>query len=138
MACACLHVQAVARRAGYHSPSSRDSPEKVYATDVYSESPPRKSSSPATKKRIKHELEADIDVLSSHSSDPDIWDPTGKTPKEIAAWCKEYEGGNRRPSPPTDGQSPSHGDSRYNTSALVLLYCICVFTHLLPAATRAM
>jgi hypothetical protein len=84
MACACVHVQAAARRAGYHSPSSRDSPEKVYATDVYSESPPRKSLSPATKKRFKDDLEADIDALSSHSSDPsepEVWDPNSKTPE---------------------------------------------------------
>ena len=62
MACACVHVQAVARRAGYHPLSSRDSSEKVYATDVYSESPPRKSSSPATKKRFKDDLDADINA----------------------------------------------------------------------------
>ena len=99
MACVCVHVQAAARRAGYHSPSSRDSPEKVYATDVYSESPPRKSLSPATKKRFKDDLEAAIDALSSHSSDPsepEVWDPNSKTPEEIAAWCEEYERGNRR------------------------------------------
>jgi hypothetical protein len=96
MACACVHVQAVARRAGCHSPSSRDSPEKVYATDIYSDSPPRKSLSPATKQRFKDELEADIDALSSHSSDPEVWDANGKTPEEIPAWCEEYKRGNRR------------------------------------------
>ncbi len=69
MACACLHVQAVARRAGYHSPSSRDSLAVVYATTVYSESPPRKSTSPATE---KDQLKADIDALSSYSSDPEL------------------------------------------------------------------
>ena len=81
-----LYVQAEARRAGYHTPSPRDSPEKVYATDVYSESPPRESPSPASMKRFKDELEADIDALSSHSSDseaPEVWDPVGKTPKEM-------------------------------------------------------
>jgi hypothetical protein len=36
--------------------------------------------------------------MSSHSSDPDheVWDATGKTPEKIAAWCAEYERGNRR------------------------------------------
>ena len=69
----------------------------MYATDVYSESPPRISLSPATKQRFKDELEADIDALSSHSSDPEVWDANGgKTPEEIAAWCEEYERGNRR------------------------------------------
>ena len=49
-------------------------------------------------KRFRDELEADIDALSSHSSDPEVWDPVGKTPspEEIAAWCAEYERGNRR------------------------------------------
>ena len=71
----------------------------MYATDVYSESSQRKSLSPATKKRFKDDLEADIDALSSHSSDPsepEVWDPNGKTPEEIAAWCEEHESGNRR------------------------------------------
>jgi hypothetical protein len=98
MACACMHVQAAARRANNHSPSSRDSLEKVYATDVYSESPPRKVLSPATKKSFKDDLEAAIDELSSHSSDPsepEVWDLNGKTPEEIATWCEEYERGNR-------------------------------------------
>ncbi len=68
----------------------------MYATNVYSESPPRKSLSPTTKQRFKDELEADIDALKSHSSDPEVWDANGKTPEEIAAWCAEYERGNRR------------------------------------------
>ena len=44
------------------------------------------------------ELEAYIAVLSSHSSDPEVWDPPslGKIPEEIAAWCAEYERNNRR------------------------------------------
>ena len=62
MACDSLYVQAEARRAGYHTPSSRDSQEKVYATDVYSESPPRESPSPASMKRFKDQLEADIEA----------------------------------------------------------------------------
>ncbi len=95
MACACVHVQAVARCAGYHSPSSRDSPEKVYATDLYSESPQHKSLSHTTKQRFKDELEADIDALSSHGSDPEVWDVNGKNPEEIEEWCEEYERGNR-------------------------------------------
>ena len=45
----------------YHSPSSRESPEKIYATpseeEWYSESPPRKSLSPATVKKINAEME---------------------------------------------------------------------------------
>ena len=76
----------------YHSPSSRESPEKIYASpsgEWYSESPPRKSLSPATVKKINEEIEA----LSSHSSDPECndWDHTGKTPDEIAEWCVDYE-----------------------------------------------
>jgi hypothetical protein len=76
----------------YQSPSSRESPEKIYASpseEWYSESPLRKSLSPATVKKINEEIEA----LSSHSSDPEcnVWDPTGKTPDEIAAWCADYE-----------------------------------------------
>ncbi len=91
-----LAYAGLAQRTGYHSPLSRDSPEKMYATDVFSESPPRKSAPPATKKRFKDQLEADIDALSFHSSDPEVWDPTSKTPEEIAAWCAEYVRGNRR------------------------------------------
>jgi hypothetical protein len=86
MACAYKPVQAVARRAGYHSPSSKDSQEIMYATDVCSESPPRKFAFPLTKQRLKDQLEADIDTLSYHSRDP----AAGKTPAEIAAWCTEY------------------------------------------------
>ena len=43
--------------------------------------------------RFKDQLEADIDALSSRSSDPEepeIFDQEGKTPAEIAAWCAEY------------------------------------------------
>jgi hypothetical protein len=80
----------------YRSPSSRESPEKIYASpseEWYSESPPRKSLSPVTVKKINEEIEA----VSSHSSDPECndWDPTGKTPDEIAAWCANYERGQR-------------------------------------------
>ena len=46
--------------------------------------------------RFKAQLEADIDALSPHSSDPEIFDPEGKTTAEIAAWCAEYERGKRR------------------------------------------
>ena len=93
-----LYLQAEALRAGYHTPSSRDSPEKVYATDVHSESPPRKSPSPESMKRFKAELEAEIEALRSHSSypeEPEIFDPEGKTTKEVVAWVKEYERANR-------------------------------------------
>ncbi len=72
MACACLHVQELAKLVGYLCPTSRGSQEKIYtypSEEWYSESPPRKSISPATKKQ----LEADIDALSSHSSDPDSY-----------------------------------------------------------------
>ena len=90
---------------GFPSPTSGDSPEKIYATpdeddrDWHSESPPRKSLSPASKKREHSKFEAELDALSSHSSDPEapeIFDPIGKTPEEIAAWCAEYERKNRR------------------------------------------
>ena len=73
----------------YHSPSSRESPEKIYASpsegEWYSESPPRKSLSPATVKKMNEEMEAVT------SPEYDHWDPTGKTPDEIAAWCADYE-----------------------------------------------
>ena len=45
---------------------------------------------------FKAQLEADIDALSPHSSDPEIFDPEAKTTAEIAAWCAEYERGKRR------------------------------------------
>jgi hypothetical protein len=41
-------------------------------------------------------MEADIDALSFHSCDPEIWDAIGKTPEEIAALCEKYERDNRR------------------------------------------
>ncbi len=49
--------------------------------------------SPATVKKINEGIEA----LSSHSSDPEChdWDPTGKIPDEISAWCVDYEHGQR-------------------------------------------
>ncbi len=48
------------------------------------------------KKRSKDQPEADIDSMSSHSSDPEIWDVVGKTLDEIAGGVAEYERGNRR------------------------------------------
>jgi hypothetical protein len=101
MARACLLTQETAKLAGYHSPTSWESLEKNYAPpseDWYSESPPRKSLSPTTKKTYHEELEANInlDALSSQSSDSYVWGPIGKTPEEIAAWCAEYERGHRR------------------------------------------
>ena len=36
-------------------------------------------------KRFKDLLEADIDPLSSHISDPEVWDLVGKTLEEVAA-----------------------------------------------------
>ncbi len=77
----------------YHSPSSRESPEKIYATpseeEWYLESPPRKSLSPAIVKKMNEEMEAASSPEYNH------WDPTGKTPDEIAAWCANYERGQR-------------------------------------------
>jgi hypothetical protein len=66
--------------------------------------PPRKSLSPATAKKLNEEMGA----LSSHSSDPEVndWDPIGKTPKEIAAWCAEFERGQKE----RDSQVPSPGN----------------------------
>ena len=99
MACACFHAQKAAQIAGYHSPTSADSPEKIYATpseddadsEWYSESPLRKLLSPTWKKAFEEEL----DALSRHSSDPegpeDPGDPNGKTLEEITAWCTEYD-----------------------------------------------
>ena len=102
MSCASSHAQKAAEIAGYHSPSSGDSPEKIYATpsdddrEWYSESPPCKSLSPTWKKAF----EGEMDALSNHSSNPegpeDAGDPNGKTPEDIAAWCAEYERKNRR------------------------------------------
>ena len=75
---------------------------KLYAPpsagDWYSESPPRKSLSPATKKRHHDELEAELDALSIHSSDPvapEVFDPIGKTAEEIAGMVRGYKRGNR-------------------------------------------
>ena len=104
MSCACFYAQKAADIAGYHSPRSGDSPERIYATpskiyattsdedrEWYSESPPRKSMSPASKKAFEEEL----DALSSHSSDPegpeDPGDTEGKSIEEIRAWCAQYE-----------------------------------------------
>jgi hypothetical protein len=55
------------------------------------ESPPCKSLSPATVKKINEEIE-------TLSSDPEcnVWDPTEKIPDEIAAWCADYERDQRR------------------------------------------
>ena len=78
MACACLHAQEAAKLVGYHSPTSRESPEKIDAPpseEWHSESPQRKSLSPGTKKCHHDELEADIAALISHRSDPEVWDP---------------------------------------------------------------
>ncbi len=72
----------------YHSPSSRESPEKIYATpsgeEWYSEFP-HKSLSPATVKKMNEEMEG---VTCPECND---WDPTGKTPDEISAWYANYE-----------------------------------------------
>ena len=84
MSCACFHAQKAAEIAGYHFPSSGDSPEKIYATpsdddrEWYSESPPRKSLSPASKKAFEEEL----DALSSHSSNPEGPEDPGDTNKK--------------------------------------------------------
>ena len=84
-----IRLSSIGQDEVYHSPSSRESPEKIYATpseeEWYSESPPRKSLSPATVKKMNEEMEA---VTSPECND---WDPTGKTPDEIAAWCANYE-----------------------------------------------
>ena len=112
MSCECFHAQKAAKLAGYHSPTSGDSPEKIYATpseeeylsgDWHSESAPRKSLSPASKKRDHDEFEAELDALSTHSSDPEeptVFDPIGKTPEEIAD-------GARNSSAVTGGRWPS-------------------------------
>ena len=89
-----IRLSSLVQAEQYHSPSSRESPEKIYASpsegEWYSESPPRKSLSPATVKKINEEIEA----VSSPEYDHSGWDPTGKTPDEnheIAAWCADYE-----------------------------------------------
>ncbi len=92
MACACfkLHVQEASKLAGYHFPTLRGNLEKNYASPSekwYSESPQPISVAPATKRQ----LEADLDEMSSHSSDPDpnVWDSIGKTPGELWACCAQ-------------------------------------------------
>ena len=42
---------------------------------------------------FKDQLEADIDSLRSHSSEPEVWDLASETPEEIAVWCAEYKCG---------------------------------------------
>ena len=123
MSCACFHAQKATKLAGYHSPTSRDRPgenlcnplrRRVLLGEWHSESPLRKSLSPASKKRDHDEFEAEIDALSIHSSDPEepaVFDPIGKTPKEIATWCAEFERGNRR-----DMAKPRRGNCRYISS----------------------
>jgi hypothetical protein len=51
----------------YDSPSSKDVTEVEYATEWYSESPGRLSLSPATKKRYRDLLEADMSEMTSMS-----------------------------------------------------------------------
>ncbi len=73
--------------AGRKSPLTGDCLPPGEATsegEWYSESPPRKSLSPATVKKINEEIEAVSSPAYEH------WDPTGKTPDEIAAWCADY------------------------------------------------
>ena len=74
-----------------------ESPEKIYASpsedegEYEDESPPRKSLSPTWKRAF----EAEMDALSSHSSDPegpeDPGDTNAKSIEEIRAWCIQYE-----------------------------------------------
>ena len=98
MSCACFHAQKAAEIAGYHSPSSGDSPEKIYATpsddddddrEWYSESPPRRVPTAAEIREMEEE------EFSSHSSDPegpeDPGDTRGKSIEEITAWCIQYD-----------------------------------------------
>jgi hypothetical protein len=51
----------------YDSPSSKDVTEVEHATEWYSESPGRPSLSPATKKRYRDQVEADMSEMSSMS-----------------------------------------------------------------------
>ena len=51
----------------YDSPSSKDATEVEYATEWYSESPGRPSLSPATKKRYRDQVEADMSEMTSMS-----------------------------------------------------------------------
>jgi hypothetical protein len=51
----------------YDSPSSKDVTEVEYATEWYWESPGRPSLSPATKKRYRDQVEADMSEMSSMS-----------------------------------------------------------------------
>ena len=99
---ASLHAQAAAKKAGYHSPTSMESPEKIYASPSedspsedegeYEDEPPPRRELTAAEKR---EFEEEIDALSSHSSDPegpeDPGDTRGKSIEEITAWCIQYE-----------------------------------------------
>ena len=74
-----------------------ESLEKIYATpsedegEYEDESPPRKSLSPTWKRAF----EAEMDALSSHSSNPegpeDPGDTEGKSIEEIRAWSTQYE-----------------------------------------------
>ena len=81
-----MDAQAAAKKAGYHSPTSMESPEKIYASpsedsqsedegEYEDESPTRKSLSAA---EIR-EFEAELDALSSHSSDPEGPEDPGDT-----------------------------------------------------------
>ena len=127
---------------GITSRIPRDCPEKKYASpsdeeylsgEWHSESPPRKSLSSASKKSDHDEFEAEIDALSSHNSDPEepaVFDPIGKTPQEIVAWCAEYEHDNKR----IMAERRRAGIAGIYHATLVYLAC----THVMLAAIQAM
>jgi hypothetical protein len=84
--CHTLDAQAAAKKAGYHSPTSMESPEKIYASPSedspsedegeYEDEPPPRRELTAAEKR---EFEEEIDALSSHSSDPEGPEDSGDT-----------------------------------------------------------
>ena len=78
----------------YASPSDDSPSEDSQSEDEgeYEDEPPPRRVLTAAEIR---EFEAELDALSSHSSDPegpeDPGDPRGKSIEEITAWCIQYE-----------------------------------------------
>jgi len=66
--------QAMAKLAGYHSPTSRECTEVEYASPEWEWAMVEEPGTPRTRKRAHEQLEAEIDALGSDESEGEITD----------------------------------------------------------------
>ena len=83
--------QAMAKLAGYHSPTSRECTEVEYASPEWEWATVEEPGTPRTRKRDHEQLEAEIDALGSAESEGEITDLPFKNVGQVTRFLDKQQ-----------------------------------------------